>query len=91
MNGYCQEQVYKIICNFYLIPCNNDTEVFPTSICSEECSIVEQACPSVWEALTLGLRDYKFINCNDTSSNLFPLPNCCTGVGIQEPVTAKGC
>ena len=88
LTEYCREQVYKIICNYYLIPCGNKSSKHPPiSICPEECSIVEQACPSAWKSLTLGLRDYGFINCNDTSSNLLPLPNCCTGVGVQEPLT----
>ena len=46
--------------------------------------MVETTCSTAWMALQLGLVDYEFISCNDTSAFLFPLPNCCTGVGIQE-------
>ena len=87
----CRKQVYAIVCNYFLIPCGNENVQHPpTSICSEECSIVEQACPSSWEVLTLGFREYRFINCSDTSSNLFPLPSCCTGVGIQDTLEGRG-
>ena len=85
-DGYCRDQVYKIVCNYYLSPCGSDgSELSPSSICPEECSVVENACPLEWDALNLHLRDYGFIDCNDTSAILFPLPNCCTGVGIQGP------
>ena len=52
--------------------------------------MVENACPLEWDALRLHLRDYRFIDCNDTSALLFPVPNCCTGVGVQTPVTEHG-
>ena len=90
-DDYCRKQVYQIICNYYLSPCgSNGSELPPSSICPEECSVVENACPLEWDAMKVGLRDYGFIDCNDTSALLFPLPNCCTGVGVQEPVTEHG-
>ena len=87
----CRELVFQLICHYYLIPCGSEgSELPPSSICREECSMVESTCPSAWEALRLGLEDYKFINCDDTSALLYPLPNCCTGVGIQELVVVQG-
>ena len=81
----CREMMFQLICHYYLIPCGSEgSELPPSSICREECSMVESTCPSAWQALRLGLEDYKFISCDDTSALLFPLPNCCTGVGIQE-------
>ena len=91
IDDYCREQVYKIVCNYYFIPCGSDgSELPPSSICPEECSMIESTCPVEWDALKLSLRDHAFIDCNDTSALLFPLPNCCTGVGIQAPVTELG-
>lgn len=83
---YCRLQIYRIVCNYYLIPCGNASNMLPpSSICPDECSVVEKACPSVWEALTQELKFNKpFLSCNDTSKSLIPLPNCCTGVGIEE-------
>ena len=67
-SDYCRTEIKKIICNYYFVPCGSEnSELPPTSICPEECSLVEEACPSAWESLTLGLRDYGFIDCNDTS------------------------
>ena len=77
----CRDNIYRIICNYYLSPCG--TEIPPSSICPEECSAVQTGCPLAWGAAQLGLKEYNFIDCNDTSSFLFPLPNCCTGVGIE--------
>ena len=82
---YCHLQIYRIVCNHYFTPCGSEgRELPPSSICPEECSLVENACPSVWEAVRLGLKDYRFVDCNDTSASLIPLPNCCTGVGVHD-------
>ena len=90
-DGYCRKQVYQIICNYYLSPCGSEgSELSPSSICPEECAVVENACPLEWDAMKVCFKDYGFIDCNDTSAVLFPLPNCCTGVGVQEPVTEHG-
>ena len=87
----CRELVFQLICNYYLIPCGSEgSELPPSSICREECSMVESTCPSAWDTLKLGLKDYKFISCEDTSALLFPLPHCCTGVGIEQPAAEQG-
>ena len=81
----CRDLVFHLICHYYLIPCESEgSELPPSSICPEECSMVESTCTTAWEALRLRLEEYKFISCEDTSALLFPLPNCCTGVGIQK-------
>ena len=87
----CRELVFQLICHYYLIPCGSEgSELPPSSICHEECSMVENTCPTAWQVLRQGLRDYKFISCEDTSAFLYPLPNCCTGVGIVV-VQGLGC
>ena len=91
LTGDCRELMLQLICHYYLIPCGSEgSKLPPSSICHEECSMVESTCPTAWEALRQGLRDYKFISCGDTSALLYPLPNCCTGVGLQEPAAGKG-
>ena len=83
-DDYCHKQINITICNYYLMPCGSEgNELPPSSICHEECSVVQSSCPVLWETVHLGLRDHHFIDCNDTSALLFPLPNCCTGVGIS--------
>lgn len=83
---YCHDQIYRIICNYYFIPCGNLTNTLPpSSICPEECSLVEESCPSVWEVVRLAMdSELPFIDCTDTGSPLLPLPNCCTGAGITQ-------
>ena len=80
----CRDHVYQIICKYYMSPCGNASfQLPPSSICPEHCSAVKMECPVVWEAALLGLEKYNFINCNDTSFFLFPLPSCCTGEGLK--------
>ena len=80
----CRDQVYQIICNYYLSPCGTvSSPLPPSSICPEDCSAVQTECPAEWEAAQYGLREYNFINCNETSTFLFPLPSCCTEVDLQ--------
>ena len=84
-DDYCHEQINRTICNYYLMPCGTVvSETPPSSICPEECSLVQTACRLSWDTVQLGLSDYHFIDCNDTSALLFPLTNCCTGVGILQ-------
>lgn len=89
ITDYCSNQISRVLCNYYLIPCSNESlELPPTSICPEECSVVQEICFSSWRALELGLNDYSFINCSDTTRLISPLSSCCTAVGI-EPVLGK--
>ena len=46
---------------------------------------VQKSCHTTWLAAKLALIDPPFINCDDTSHLIFPLPNCCTGAGIKLP------
>ena len=89
---YCREQMQRIICNYYLMPCDGrNTELSPTSICPAECLAVQSACPQSWMLMQTQLSKYaSCINCSDTAALLHPLPNCCTGVGISLPSTPSG-
>ena len=81
---FCRDQLYRIICNYYLSPCGtNSSQLPPYSICPENCSAVKLECPAAWEAAQLGLKEYRFISCDDTSAFLFPLPSCCMEVGLK--------
>ena len=83
-NIMCHDQVYQIICKYYLTPCGTvSSQLPPYSICPEDCSAIEMECPSTWEAAQYVLKGHNFISCDDTSVFLFPLPNCCTGAGLQ--------
>ena len=85
----CLQQMFKVICHYYLPPCGNITHhpLLPSSLCQEECFRVQSTCPALWQAAaaaTAGLADfYSSIDCSITSQLLFPLPNCCTGAGIK--------
>ena len=84
----CVDQVYRVMCRFYFPPCGNFTHSLPpSSICQRECSQVQLKCLETWQFAAAVLAPYPFINCDDTSQLLFPLPNCCTGAGI---LTATG-
>ena len=87
--SFCYDQLVRLICKYYLSPCG--TEMPPHSICAEDCYSVQRNCPTAWEAIQQGSE--KFINCSNTSALLFPLPNCCTGVGSHsiEGGTSKQC
>ena len=86
----CVDQVYRVMCRYYLPPCGNFTHPLPpTSICQEECSQVQSKCPETWQFAAAVLAPYPFINCDDTSELLFPLPNCCTGAGILTATVAS--
>ena len=82
----CVEQVYRVICYYYLPPCGNITYTqSPSSLCQEECVHVEESCQATWQAAKLVFTDPPFVDCEDTSQLLSPLPNCCTGAGIELP------
>ena len=84
LHDMCRDLVYQIICKFYLSPCGAvSAQLPPSSICPEDCSAVQKECPAAWDATQYGLKEYNFINCNNTSAFLFPLPSCCTGVDLQ--------
>ena len=87
----CRDRIYQIICNYYLSPCGNvSSQLLPYSVCPEDSSAVQMECPAAWEAAQLGLKEYNFISCDDTTAFLFPLPNCCRGVDIENVMTDKG-
>ena len=80
----CVDQVFRVICHYYLPPCGTFTNPLPpSSLCEEECAHVQSTCAATWEAAAIVFDP--FINCNDTPQLLFPLPNCCTGAGIELP------
>ena len=80
----CTEQVFRIMCRYYLPPCGIITQTLPpSSVCPKECSQVQSSCAATWQLAEEIFKEDTFINCNDTSELLFPLPNCCTGAGIR--------
>ena len=80
----CVKQVFRVMCHYYLPPCGNFTHPLPpTSICQGECSQVQSKCQETWQTAKALITPYPFINCDDTSQLLFPVPNCCTGAGIS--------
>ena len=80
----CVEQVYRVICHYYLPPCGNVTHPLPpSSLCREECVYVEETCQTTWQAAQIVFTDPPFIDCEDTSQLLSPLPHCCTGASIE--------
>ena len=86
---YCHDQIYSIMCNYYFIPCGNLTNTLPpSSICPEECSLIEESCPLIWEVVKLAMdSELPFIDCTDTGLPLVPLPHCCTGAGITQQLS----
>ena len=84
----CVKMVFTVLCKYYLPPCGNITlSLPPFSLCQEECAYVQSKCEATWTTASLAFSDDtdQFIDCADTSKLLFPLPNCCTGAGIELP------
>lgn len=84
-DAICVHKVMALLCYYYLPPCGNATNPqSPSSICSEECSYVQQQhCSSTWQVAALMFSNLgQTLECDDTSRLLYPLPNCCTGVGF---------
>ena len=80
----CMDLVFRAMCHYYLPPCDNTTHSLPpSSLCQEECTYVQTKCEDTWQAVKLAFSLNEFIDCADTSKLLFPLPNCCTGAGIE--------
>ena len=72
----CYENIRELICKYYMTPCDiHHLSLY--SICSEECSAIENDCPILWKTTKRLLEQYSFINCNHTYDLIFPLPNCC--------------
>lgn len=81
---YCYKNILRVICNYYMSPCGtNSSQLPPYSLCSEDCLAVEENCPTGWRTAKHSLEDYRFISCDTTSSFIFPLPSCCTSLGIK--------
>ena len=86
----CINHVLRLICLYYLPPCGTATQLqSPSSICQEECIHIQDTCHATWQAAMLVFNNIDpFLTCEDTGKILFPLPNCCTGAGIQLHTTA---
>ena len=80
----CVKQVFRVVCYFYLPPCGNSSHFArPTSICQEECHMVQTKCRKTWDIALLAFKTIDpVIHCNDTSRLLFPVPHCCTDAGL---------
>ena len=89
-NDFCYDNVIEIICKYYMSPCGNESsKQLPRSICLEDCFTVERDCPTTWKTVAQSLKRYQFINCNRTTTNIFPIPSCCNGIIIQKATPAK--
>ena len=86
----CVDQVFRIICHYFLPPCGTVTNsLLPSSICWEECSQVQSSCQETWDLAKSIFGSDPFIDCEDTADLLFPIPNCCTGAGIEMSTKGK--
>ena len=80
----CVDQVFRVICRYFLPPCGTiRKQLPPSSVCQKECSHVQSSCQETWDLVKDTFGSSPFINCEDTSDLLFPIPHCCTGAGIQ--------
>ena len=81
----CVKQAFRALCYFYLPPCGNSTHfVPPSSICQEQCYMIQNECRKTWKTLLLAFKSVEpVIQCNDTSKLLFPVAHCCTDAGIS--------
>ena len=85
----CVDQVFRIICHYFLPPCGTVTNSLPpSSVCREECSQVQSSCQETWNLAKSTFGSDPFIDCEDTADLLSPIPNCCTGTGIE--MSTKG-
>ena len=84
---HCVKQVFRVFCHFYLPTCGNITHLAPpSSICQEECQMVQQECQPTWDTVLVALKTIPhIIDCTDTSKLLFPVPHCCTGAELCKP------
>ena len=78
----CVKLVFRALCHFYLPPCGNSTHAaFPSSVCQEECTVVQEKCETVWNTILSAFNNTDpVIHCNDTSKLLFPVPHCCSDI-----------
>ena len=87
----CVKQVFRVLCHFYLPPCGNTTHPAPpSSICQEECQMVQENCQKTWNSVLLAFKSIDpVIYCSDTSTLLFPVPHCCirTDQGLTQTQT----
>ena len=89
----CMRLILRLICAYYFPPCGNATHPHPpSSICHEECVFVQERCPATWQAAALAMKNLEpFLSCKRPSQLLHPLPNCCTGAGIQSHKSKPYC
>jgi hypothetical protein len=79
-NRNCYENMLRIICNYYLSPCGNETvKRVPTPICPDECLAVQNNCSTAWKAASNALKTRQCISCDAYS---YPLSNCCVSIGL---------
>ena len=89
----CVDVAFKVLCHFFLPPCGNSTHFEPpTSVCSESCNYLRSVCPDAWDRIVAHFRDNDFwlrplgltyINCSHSGEFIYPLPHCCSDVGVE--------
>ena len=72
VNGHdkdCIKMIFRVLCHYYLPSCGNITHPAPpSSICQEECQMVQDKCKETWNAalVVLHTRGIKpVIDCSD--------------------------
>lgn len=84
----CQEKVLRVVCRYYFTPCGTETNTtVPVSVCPEECTSVSSSCPKLWDFMKNTLieeTDLQFIDCDNPSAVLQPLPHCCAGLAMSD-------
>ena len=53
----CVKQVFRVHCHYYLPSCGSSTHtILPSSICQEECLMVQETCQRTWNTVFLAFK-----------------------------------
>ena len=89
----CFEPARRLLCHYYLPPCGNVTHFHPpTAVCPDQCRAIPKLCPEEWAAVELRFNEnnallitegLQLIDCEFPGKHLFPLPHCCSDLGLN--------
>ena len=76
----CVQQVFTVLCHFYLPRCGNATHfASPSTICPKQCHAVQERCKITWNSIMSAFATINpVINCDYISQLLSSVPHCCT-------------